>query len=140
MIHKKPALWSSRSCRDEPVSEEFNAVNHTLGTEHSTKRPQLPNEFANRVAFLMTVDDPVVSLAFLRISRHDLKEISVMGEDTGLFCSGLVQLLFVGQSQISSVSRGKGIHAPSFQTIRNGDIDAFVCVDPESAHSLCDLR
>lgn len=122
------------------VSEKFNPVNHFFGTEHNAKHPQLSNEVAHCVAFLMAVDDPVVSSAFLSPSRCDLKKISVMREDSRLFCSGVVQLFFVGEAQIPSVSGGKGIHAPSFQTICNGNIDAFVCVDPESARSLCDLR
>jgi len=59
-----------------------------------------------------------------------------MGENGRLFSAGEDQLLFISEAQITRISSGKGIHAPSFQTLRDGDIDAFVGVDSDFAHSL----
>ena len=57
-----------------------------------------------------------------------------MGENGRLFVASLGQLPFIRQAQTARIPGGEGIHPPSFQPIRNGDIDAFVRVDPDLAH------
>ena len=71
---------------------------------------------------------------FIRPSGCNLQEISIVGKNGRFFFAGVDQLLFIGETQIAHISGGKGVHPSSFQAFRNGDVCAFVCIDPDLAH------
>ncbi len=109
-------------------------VDHVLGSEYVCQNSQFSKAFADRVALRVAVYDPVMSSSFLHPSCRNPKKIRVMAENGSLFVAGVGQLLFIRQARVARIPGGGGILPPSFQALRNGDIEALVRVDPDFAH------
>ena len=71
---------------------------------------------------------------FIRPSGCNLQEISIVGKNGRFFFAGVNQLLFIGETQIARISGGKGVYTSSFQAFRDGDVCAFVRIDPDFVH------
>ena len=109
-------------------------VDHVFGSEHRRQHSQFSKAFADRIALRVAVYDTVMIPSFLHPFCRNPKKISVVSENGGLLFAGLNQLPFIGQSQVARIPGGEGIHPPSLKAFRNGDIDAFVNVDPDLSH------